>query len=129
MTPTETTPRHSPVPDFRRPLIIAGVLTLLVGLALVIVGVAVVAQLHGVFSIGVGAMLLLYGLLVAAIGSVALRGRTWATGPVVAAAVLHVLVVVAVAGNANPLWWAALLPLLATVAAGVAARMRAQRLA
>ncbi|MGJ6979402.1 hypothetical protein ACSDQ9_02560 [Aestuariimicrobium soli] len=128
MTPPETTPAPAGVAGFRRPLMIAGLLTLLAAMALVAVGVAVVAQVHGIFSVGVGAMLLLYGLMVGAIGVVAVRGRGWSSGAVVAAAVLHVLVVVAIARHANPWWWALLVPLVATAVAGVLARVRAQRL-
>ena len=106
---------------------LAGLLTLVAATALAVVGIVVVAQWHGLFSVGVGAMLLLYGLLVLFIGLAALRGRTWASGPVIAAAILHILVVAAIAGQASPWWWAMLLPLAVTAVAGVLARAHAHR--
>ncbi|WP_022910394.1 hypothetical protein [Aestuariimicrobium kwangyangense] len=122
MTPVQTTPEH-----VRRPLIVAGGLTGAAAAALVVLGVVVAAQRHGIFSVGVGVMLLLYGLLVGAVAWWARRGRLWTTGPMVAAALLHLLVVVAIAPDANAWWWALVLPLAMTAALALVARVRAQR--
>lgn len=98
-------------------------------LALVVLGVALATllQRHGMFSAGVGVMLLLYGLLLAALAVLAVRGVTLVTGMVVAAGALHVMVAVSLALNGAPWLWAGVpLPLM-TVVAGVWARVREQR--
>lgn len=106
---------------------VAGTLTAVVGVAVLAVAVGSLAQRHGVFSAGVGAMLVLYGLLLVILAGLALRGAGVVTGMLVAAAVLHVMVSVSLAVNGAPWLWAALPVLLATVVAGVWARVLEQR--
>ncbi|WP_203566325.1 hypothetical protein [Aestuariimicrobium ganziense] len=106
-----------------RSLRIAGALTLVTALLLLVVAVGTLAQGHGTFSVGVGAMLVLYSLLVGALGLFALRGALALTGMVIAAAVLHLLVVGSTAVNdAAWMWWTTPV-LLATLVAGIHARV------
>ena len=80
------------------------------------VGVGVIAQMHGRFSIGVGSMLVLYGLLVTAIAWMGWKRHPLAFGLMVSATVLHILVVGSTA-NGSKVWWLWLveIPLVATI--------------
>lgn len=124
---------HAPTaPATRRdsssqPLKIAGALTLLVALTLLIIAIGVLAQWHGLFSAGVSVMMALYALLVGAIGVAAVRGRPWSTGAVSAAAVLHIMVVFALDKAGHAWLWALLVPLVVTLALAIVARVRFNR--
>ena len=75
---------------------------------------------HGaLFSWGVGIMLALYGLLVAAAGWACWRGVSLATGAVIASALLNAATVASYA--TGPLWWVAALILAIPLASLVAA--------
>lgn len=100
----------------------AGWLTALVALAAVVVGVLSLAQRHGVFSFGIGAMLVLYALGLGFLAWGAIKGRAWSTGPVTAAAVLHVMVAASLAQDSTR--WVLLLGVLALVTAGFAVLAR-----
>lgn len=99
------------------PLRLAVGLVAAVGLALVVLGVATIVQWHGRFSLGVGAMLGLYGLGVLGIAWLGRRHHPLAFGAMTAATVLHGLVVVSLARGGGAWWlWLLLVPLVATFA-------------
>lgn len=111
----------SPVEPGRRPwsLVIAAAATLLVGIALIAVAVAVMVTRMALFSLGVGVMLLIYGALVVLIGWAAWRRARLAFGPLVAGALLHLLVTLNLArGSLAPLFFGlAVVPLATLVCA------------
>lgn len=77
------------------------------GLTFVGVGVASIAVRNALFSWGVGAMLMGYGALVLAIAWAGWRGFAFATGAMIAAALLHIVTVASYLSG--PGWyWAAL---------------------
>ena len=95
-TPAETATRLAPVPDStrRRPpaLVVAATGSLLVGLALIGLAAASLAAGHGGFSGGVGIALVVYGLAMVG-GAFALwKGSILGRGPVIAMALLNVVV-------------------------------------
>lgn len=92
---------------------------MLTGVTVLATGALSLAQAHGRFSTGVGSMLLMYGLVVLLLGVAALRGVPAVRGAVVAAGLLHVIVVASMAANGAPsLWWLEL-PLVLTLGAAL----------
>lgn len=120
----------TPAPS-RRPtaLILASTGTIVTGAVFVAVGVASVAQGHGLLSAGVGAMLVLYGLGVCAIGWAAWRGHFWSLGALVASSLLHLAVAVSTAAGSRSVGVAAvgLVALVVLVASLTTATRRALR--
>jgi len=100
---------------------------MLVGLAFVAVAIGTFAQVHGMFSTGAGAMLLIYALALMAIGFVAWRGLMMMSGLVIGAALLHVPATVELAMHGAPWLWATLPVFIATAVLGVRARVLHQR--
>ena len=98
------------------PLRAAVVLVGAAGLALALLGLGTIIQWHGRFSLGVGAMLVLYGLGVLGIAWLGRRRHPLAFGAMTAASVLHALVVVSTARGSGAWWlWLLLVPVLATL--------------
>ena len=94
--------------------------TLLAAGLFLLAGIGSVAVRNGVFSAGIGAMLLVYAALIAAIGWACLRRLPLADGAVVAAALLHLLVGVSTARGSGAWWiWLFVALAAATLAAGV----------
>lgn len=60
------------------------------GVAIVGVGVASIASAHAAFSLGIGAVLIGYGLLVLLGAWLGVRRSPWARGLIVAPALLHI---------------------------------------
>lgn len=79
---------------FRRPLLASCIiLTTLTGLALIGIGIASFVANTKLFGIGVAAMLCGYGALLILVAGLVLKGHPWALNLIVAAALLHLLVV------------------------------------
>lgn len=116
-----------PSPLNRPPALILAVAgTALFAAAFVVVGIGSMLQQHGRFSIGVGAMLVIYGLFV---GFAALAGwRAWplARGGMVSLALLHLMSSVSIARGSGTAWmWLSAALALATVVAAVMPSTRA----
>lgn len=117
----------SHVPTNSRPVsrlaAVAAGLTALTGLAIAGIGVGSAIANSKLFGIGVAAVLVGYGAAMIALSWLVIRGRAWAMGLVVAAALLHLLVVgsfLTTDDRAQFLGSLAVLPvILATVIAGV----------
>ncbi|GAA1398152.1 hypothetical protein GCM10009599_28480 [Luteococcus peritonei] len=98
--------------------------TLATAALFLVTGIGSVAVRNGIFSAGIGAMLLVYAVLVAGIGWACLRRLPLADGAVVAAALLHLLVGVSTARGSGQGWlWLFVLLAGATLAAGVKAHV------
>ncbi|WP_245935240.1 hypothetical protein [Acidipropionibacterium virtanenii] len=97
------------------PVLLAAWSTWLSALALAGVGVGSVVAGHGRFSIGVGAMLIGYAMIVALIAWWVVRRVAWADGPLVASGTLHLVVVISLMASGAPRW-----VLVLAVLAGVA---------
>lgn len=110
------------VPECRQPvsrpvpLAVAAVLTGV--FALVVVGLAIgsAVQPHGRFSIGVGVMLLLYGVLLGWIAYTTWRQRFYIRGALVGSALLNLAVALSSLSSNVPLW--SVVALLSAVIAG-----------
>lgn len=101
------------------PRVIASCVTIASGAGFIGVGIGSVLVRGALFSWGVGIMLALYGLLVAAAGWACWRGVSLATGAVIASALLNAATVASYA--TGPLWWVAALILAIPLASLVAA--------
>lgn len=98
------------------PLRAALLLLALTGAALVLLGILTMLQRHGRFSVGVGGMLVLYGLGVIGLAWLGQRRHPLAFGAMTAATVLHALVVVSTARGSGVWWlWLVLVPVLVTL--------------
>ncbi|MGD7731788.1 hypothetical protein ACQCX5_02360 [Propionibacteriaceae bacterium G57] len=87
-------------------------------LVLVALGVSVMAQGHGRFSVGVGAALLVYGVAVAGIAWLGWKKHPLAFGPMMGANVLHAMVIASTANGSKALWlWFGLIPVVASIVA------------
>lgn len=95
----------------------------LAGFGIVGVGVGSMAVSDGIFSLGIGAVLIAYGALVLFGAWLGLRRNPWARGMIVAPALLHVATAVSIiqSGGTTQVIGAsvALVILVATVVAGV----------
>lgn len=94
--------------------------TALAALVFLAAGIGSLAVRNGVFSAGIGAMLLVYGLIVLGVAWAAWRGQGWANGAMVASSLLHLLVGASTArGSHQPWMWAfAAVALVTLLAAG-----------
>lgn len=106
-------------------VLVAGLATWLSALAVGAVGVASIAVGHGAFAAGVGAMLLIYAVLVAVVGWLVVRGVSWADGLLVASGILHLVIVISLVSSGGPAW--ILVFAAVAVLAVVAAMMPASR--
>lgn len=88
------------------------------------VGIGSVSVSHGVFSTGIGVMLLVYALVVAVVAWLAWRGAPFGNGLMVASALLHTLVGISVAHGSRRGWlWLFVLLALVTLVAAVKVRL------
>lgn len=100
--------------------------TILAAALFLIAAIGSLAVNNGIFSAGIGVMLICYALLVAGIGWACWRRLPFADGAVVACALLHLLVGVSTArGSSQPALWLFVVLSLATLAAGVKAHVDA----
>ncbi|MGD8213540.1 hypothetical protein [Aestuariimicrobium sp. Y1814] len=91
-------------------------ITALTAALLVALAVFVMAQGHGRFSLGVGAALLGYGALVAAIAWLGWKRHPLGYGPLVGVTLLHGCVVASTAWGSQAWWlWFGLLPALVAI--------------
>ena len=90
-----------------RPLQLAVLLVGLAGAGLTAVGLGAMLQFHGRFSLGVGLMLVLYGLGVMAAAWLGYKRHLLAFGAMVSVTLLHIAVVASTArgSRATWLWW------------------------
>lgn len=72
---------------------VAVILTLLTGLAAIIIGIASFIANTRMFGVGVAAVLMIYGLVLIAMAVLTARGQGWALGIIVASSLLHTFVV------------------------------------
>ena len=96
-----------PEPATGRPtsLVVAIVGTALFALAIIGIGLATALQRHGRFSAGVGAMLLIYGVFVAAVAWAGWRALPLARGGIVTGAIIHAMVAWTTARTGQPWAW------------------------
>ena len=99
-------------------LVLPATLSGLSALFLFAMAVAALAAGGGTFGVGVASFLALWGAAVAVVSYFLARGRPWARGPVVAAALIHLASMVSFAAN-QPWAWAGAAVALATVIATV----------
>lgn len=78
--------------------------TALAAVAFMGVGLASMLQQHGVFSLGVGSMLLIYGALVALVALAGLKRWPLARGGLVASSLLHVMVGISTLQGSHAYW-------------------------
>lgn len=98
------------------PLLVAVVLVGLVGAAITLVGVASILQFHGRFSLGVGAMLVLYGLMVLAAAWLGRGRHPLAFGAMTTVSLLHATVIASTANGSDAWWlWPFLVPVIVTL--------------
>lgn len=102
------------LPDARTLNRAAAVGTALAGVTFVSLGVAALAQQHAAFSLGVGIVLVAYGLLVCAIAWFGWRGATFASGAMIAAGLLH-LATAASYATGDGWFWAVLIAIVPLV--------------
>lgn len=95
-------------------------LTAVAAAAFAVVGIVSILTRPSEFSLGVGAMLVIYAALVGAVAWLCWRRVSLASGTVVAAGLLHTLVLGSFVTSGHTPWLALLLPIpIATVVAGV----------
>lgn len=106
------------VPEDRAPLALrlAVGLIAVAGLALVAVGVVSVLQFHGRFSLGIGAMLLIYGASVIGVAWLGRRHHPLAYGAMTFVTILHGFVIGSTAYGSRAWWlWLLLVPVVFTI--------------
>lgn len=86
-------------------LTLAAVLVWLFAAAVAVIGVGAIAQFHGRFSAGVGAMLLTYAAALGWVGYAAWRCRFYSRGVLVATGMLHLLVALSSLSAGNVAVW------------------------
>ena len=97
------------------PLTIAVWLVALAGLLLIGVGVASILQFEGRFSLGVGVMLVIYGLGVLGAAWLGRHQHILAFGAMTSVTVLHGLVIASTANGSHAWWlWPFLVPVAVT---------------
>lgn len=101
--------------------------SLAVGTLLMVLAMAALAAGHGEFSGGVGAVLLVYGLAVAAAGVWLGRGSLFARGPVLALGLLNLAVAASYAGDVPWAWLVVAAAAVSVVGAALPATTRALR--
>ena len=94
---------------------VATLVTVLSGLAVLVLAGLALAAGHGTFSAGIAVLLLVYGAMVLLAAWAFWRLARFARGPVVATAVLHLFVAVAAAKDAQVGWIASLVALAQVV--------------
>ncbi|WCC80940.1 hypothetical protein O6R08_05715 [Cutibacterium equinum] len=104
--------RHGGIPTS---VVVAVVATWISAVTLAVVAVAVMVSGRNVFGAGVGAMLVIYAVLVALVGWLAIKGRSSAQGLMVASGLLHVIVLVSLQRSGGPAWFWAMVVIPATV--------------
>ncbi|MDO4412049.1 hypothetical protein [Cutibacterium sp.] len=118
--PSEQNPRSSALHrGLPASIVVGAVATWGSTVALLSVAIAVMVSGHSIFSAGVAAMLVIYAILVALVGWLAIKGRSSAQGLMVASGLLHVIVLVSLQRSGGPAWfWVlAVIPAAAVVAA------------
>jgi len=96
------------------PLTLAAILQAVFALAVVGVGIGAAVQTHGRLSIGVGIMLVLYGLLLGWIAYTTWRQRFYIRGALVGSALLNLAVAVS-SFSSNVLLWGVVAVLAAVI--------------
>ena len=97
-------PTETEAPTTRWPVLTAVASVAVTALVLIVLGVAVVAQLHGRFSLGVGAMLLIYGLGMAGVAWLGWKRHPLAFGAMFFLSLLNAMVIISTA-NGSKAWW------------------------
>ncbi len=86
-------------------VLVASLGTWLSALVIAGVGVASIVIGGGLFAAGVGAMLLIYAVLLGLVGWAAHHGTSWADGLLVASSLLHLIVVISLLSSGSPPWF------------------------
>lgn len=107
--------------------VVAGSGSVLIGLLLVGLSVAALAVGHGEFSGGVGVALLVYASVMIVAGVALGRGRLLGRGPVIATALLNVVVAWSFTGTAPWAWLVVAICAMTAVAAALPATSRTLR--